>query len=972
MVNQTGTIEVEIKAVADKKSFNDGINFARDTGVKIDKALRSKLTLDTIKAEDKIKSINKLLKTNIPTQQKIDLRVDLADTKRQLTETRRQLNNLANTGDVATSRLQRKFDWLGKGIRWFFRSFIWPAAIAWVVAWVKNLISGFDEANSTIIKATRATGDALKWLKNDFNATLWEVPQSANDVATAIGEINTRFGETGTGLQNLSKNFLDFARVTGTDVAWSIRLVSRLQKDFWLSNEEIPLLLDKITRAGQATGISVEKLSGITTQFWVQFRALWFSLDQSLALISKFEAEWVNTEAILAGLNKWVNELAKETWTSIPDAFKAFTDSIKNAGTESEALGIASDILWSRAWPQLALAVREGRLELNDFIGVLKDAEWTLNSTAEAALTAGEEFKIAFNWFIAAIQPALEWVTWFFTGFLNATTEFIGLFSSTTETTVTELDKINTALQQNWVQIQQLQQDYRDWKLSIEEYNEALDPLITTKEELTELSEAEATTVAALTEEYNKAQAQIDANNASIEKLTIAIWSNNFRVERWTLSAEEARLANQKLQAQIETLTTANISLADIQDAVTKWTDRVKTAMDKISTAKSIEEFRAYQLAALQTIKVNAQVLISALQAQKALWNTEWVARITEALQWLKKSAQEVAKIEFVSISGWWDIPDAIPIDTPTDRQRGGWGKSAATKAKEEELKAIEKLEKEALEEKERLAKEAEKIAKEEAKITEEAFKDAFDAIGDKIKDKEKDVADFTKQIEKSIDKIADIDAKIWELWASASEDLASRFVEVETELADPEIDQDKKKSLEEERALILANTTEEERAEAIRKEWLSDAEKILENRNLEIAALEEKRAAEQLALEEAIVWRDAALLQIEEIRATEQRLSEEAIAQTGKEFLEKAKSAQAYADLLDSLFGDTVTWPSTAWWIPPSAWAIWAWWGDTTITEWDINLDLNIEWVIDKKFVDFILEEAAKRIQDAKKTRWS
>ena len=97
MVNQTGIIETKIVASVDKKTFNDGINFARDTGVKIDKALKSKLTLDTIKAEDKIKRLNRQLKTDLPTERRIAIKTDLLDTKRQLTETRRQLNNLANT-----------------------------------------------------------------------------------------------------------------------------------------------------------------------------------------------------------------------------------------------------------------------------------------------------------------------------------------------------------------------------------------------------------------------------------------------------------------------------------------------------------------------------------------------------------------------------------------------------------------------------------------------------------------------------------------------------------------------------------------------------------------------------------------------------------------------------------------------------------------------------------------------------------
>jgi len=59
--------------------------------------LKAQLTLDTLRFEDKIKDIKAQLKTDLPQERRVALRVDLADTKRELTEARRQLNNLANT-----------------------------------------------------------------------------------------------------------------------------------------------------------------------------------------------------------------------------------------------------------------------------------------------------------------------------------------------------------------------------------------------------------------------------------------------------------------------------------------------------------------------------------------------------------------------------------------------------------------------------------------------------------------------------------------------------------------------------------------------------------------------------------------------------------------------------------------------------------------------------------------------------------
>jgi vacuolar-type H+-ATPase subunit H len=61
-------------------------------------------------------------------------------------------------------------------------------------------------------------------------------------------------------------------------------------------------------------------------------------------------------------------------------------------------------------------------------------------------------------------------------------------------------------------------------------------------------------------------------------------------------------------------------------------------------------------------------------------------------------------------------------------------------------------------------AKEIENANKEAAKITEEVYKETFDKIGDVIKDREKDIEGFTSEIEKAVNKIADIDQKISDL----------------------------------------------------------------------------------------------------------------------------------------------------------------------------------------------------------------
>ena len=95
----------------------------------------------------------------------------------------------------------------------------------------------------------------------------------------------------------------------------------------------------------------------------------------------------------------------------------------------------------------------------------------------------------------------------------------------------------------------------------------------------------------------------------------------------------------------------------------------------------------------------------------------------------------------------------------------------------------------------------------------------AFDQIGDTIKSKQKTVDDFTKEIEKSTERIQNIDQELQSLQETAGQDLASRFVKVQAELQDDDITAEQQQALQQELDLIRQNTTEAERQEAVRQE---------------------------------------------------------------------------------------------------------------------------------------------------------
>ena len=96
------------------------------------------------------------------------------------------------------------------------------------VAAAMNLDDGYD----IIITKTGATGEALDDLNKRMNNIFKDIPTDAETAGTAIGEVNTRFQLTGDELESLSKQFIEFAEINGTDLNSSIDNVDTILNKF--------------------------------------------------------------------------------------------------------------------------------------------------------------------------------------------------------------------------------------------------------------------------------------------------------------------------------------------------------------------------------------------------------------------------------------------------------------------------------------------------------------------------------------------------------------------------------------------------------------------------------------------------------------------------------------------------------------------------------------------------------------------
>ena len=267
-----------------------------------------------------------------------------------------------------------------------------------------DLGESFDEAYDTIRIGTGATGEALAGLQDDFKAVFADVPADMATVGTAIADLNTRLGLTGKPLQDLSAQFIDLSRITGTDLATNINHVTRVFGDWQISADQQAGSLDAMFRAAQASGIGFDDLTTSVVKFGAPLRNLGFGFDESLALLSQFDKAGVNTQTVFGGLRQGIGKLAKDG-EAVPETFRRVVDSIEKMGPGTEATALAIELFGARSGPDLADAIAGGKFAIDDMFAAITEGEDTVRGAAKDTDDWRESLTRLKNKALVALEP---------------------------------------------------------------------------------------------------------------------------------------------------------------------------------------------------------------------------------------------------------------------------------------------------------------------------------------------------------------------------------------------------------------------------------------------------------------------------------------------------------------------------------------------------------------------------------------
>jgi TP901 family phage tail tape measure protein len=264
---------------------------------------------------------------------------------------------------------------------------------------------GIDDALDDIRIGTGAVGKALKGLEADFKAIAVAVPQSLGDSSKAIADFNTLTGATGEELQNMSIAALDASRMMKKDLGGVIASTGKLLNNWKIPINQSVQLMDKLFVASQSTGLGMDEIASGVTKSGNALRQMGFSIDEAIALIANLDREGIQTDQIFKSLTKALAMLSKAGITNTSQAFTEIVNSIRTAKTNSEATTRAMEIFGSKAGPEMAAAIREGRFSVDDLVTSLRNAEGAIRKTAEDTDGFSEKWQRLSNELSVALEP---------------------------------------------------------------------------------------------------------------------------------------------------------------------------------------------------------------------------------------------------------------------------------------------------------------------------------------------------------------------------------------------------------------------------------------------------------------------------------------------------------------------------------------------------------------------------------------
>lgn len=399
IITETKTLGTEMKKL--QSSF-DGDK----RSLKQNREERALLTKQVDKQKEAVQQMSEMLEkakaaTGENSQQTQKWQQALNKAEVDLNNLQKQLESLPNAIQLVGTKMSeagQKIKGVGDGIKGFGEGMT-KKVTAPIVGIGAAAIAAFNEVDGgldTIIAKTGASGEALDAMQKSMEDLATSIPTDFETAGAAVGEVNTRFGLMGDDLTELSGQFVKFAQLNGTDVSGSIDKVQASMAAFNIDTKDAGYVLDILNKAGQDTGVSLDTLSSTLTTNSTVLKEMGFDFNQSAGFIANLNKNGIDASAVMAGLKKALQNATKEG-KPLDQALAELQESLTKAKDGTEAMQIATELFGSKAGPQLAAALQEGRISLDETANSITGWGNSVSTTFDATLDAPDKLKMTLN-----------------------------------------------------------------------------------------------------------------------------------------------------------------------------------------------------------------------------------------------------------------------------------------------------------------------------------------------------------------------------------------------------------------------------------------------------------------------------------------------------------------------------------------------------------------------------------------------
>lgn len=318
--------------------------------------------------------------------------------KKALNEVSQGLSNIQAQAD-SFNKIASSFQSVGKSLTKYVTLPLAAAGTGLVAAF--NVL---DKAFDTIRIGTGATGEQLEELDAAFRAVAKAVPNSIEEIGTAIANLNTMLGLNGDLLIKTAIAVLNLSDMLGEDLTGVIETVAQAINKWNIDVSKTPELLDHFFKVSQQTGISVAELADSLARNENVLSAFGLSIEEAATYVGLLHRNGIDTTRMLVSLRQLIGNTAG----GAEEVAKVFAKLRDKTVDENEKLKLINGLL--------SKVAATSRVEFADALRVLIDETENLNSTIASSSETiqkarkdtwdfAESFKNLKNNILLAVEP---------------------------------------------------------------------------------------------------------------------------------------------------------------------------------------------------------------------------------------------------------------------------------------------------------------------------------------------------------------------------------------------------------------------------------------------------------------------------------------------------------------------------------------------------------------------------------------